>query len=354
MISSEVQRTLVKSPPELWAELSDPAALARHLGELGQIRIVRVQPETAVEWEADSISGTVTIKPSGWGTKVTLSATRQPAAELESTTDDEAGDRSPVANAEVPGAATPSADPAGTLVPSPQTSSPETPSAGAPSAEAPVPSPEAPASQATATAPDDQMGAPEEQASALEPEAPQAEQHAPETRREGLFSRLFRRKRKPDPTGEPATTRAANERPDCEPAPTLDPAIAHGATVEPPAYVDADDTRSDEHVTARSESREIDTHAFAAVSAALAPEAIAASGAFSLAAECCCSRKQATEPASETGLDDGGRPSGDISAELKAAEEAPVTEVTAEQVTAVLTAVLDRLGAAHHRPFSRA
>ena len=41
MISSEVQRTLVKSPPELWAELSDPAALARHLGELGEIRIVR-------------------------------------------------------------------------------------------------------------------------------------------------------------------------------------------------------------------------------------------------------------------------------------------------------------------------
>jgi hypothetical protein len=40
----------------------------------------------------------------------------------------------------------------------------------------------------------------------------------------------------------------------------------------------------------------------------------------------------------------------DIAAELKAAEE----EVAAEEVTAVLTAVLDRLGAAHHRPFSRA
>ena len=45
MISSEVQRTLVKSPPELWAELSDPAALARHLGELGEIRITRTEPE---------------------------------------------------------------------------------------------------------------------------------------------------------------------------------------------------------------------------------------------------------------------------------------------------------------------
>jgi hypothetical protein len=38
----------------------------------------------------------------------------------------------------------------------------------------------------------------------------------------------------------------------------------------------------------------------------------------------------------------------DIAAELKAAEE---TEDAV--VTAVLTSVLDRLGAAHHRPFSR-
>ena len=38
----------------------------------------------------------------------------------------------------------------------------------------------------------------------------------------------------------------------------------------------------------------------------------------------------------------------DVSTEIVAAEE-----VAAEQVTAVLTGVLDRLGAAHHRPFSR-
>ena len=38
----------------------------------------------------------------------------------------------------------------------------------------------------------------------------------------------------------------------------------------------------------------------------------------------------------------------DISAELKATEE-----TAAAHVTAVLTSVLDRLGAAHHRPFSR-
>jgi hypothetical protein len=39
---------------------------------------------------------------------------------------------------------------------------------------------------------------------------------------------------------------------------------------------------------------------------------------------------------------------GDIAAELKAAEELADAEVTA-----VLSSVLDRLGAAHHRPFSR-
>ena len=38
----------------------------------------------------------------------------------------------------------------------------------------------------------------------------------------------------------------------------------------------------------------------------------------------------------------------DISAQIRAAEE-----VAAEEVTAVLSGVLDRLGAAHHRPFSR-
>ena len=61
MISSEVQRTLVKSPPELWTELSDPEALARHLGELGEIKITRIEPEALVEWEAEDTTGTVAI-----------------------------------------------------------------------------------------------------------------------------------------------------------------------------------------------------------------------------------------------------------------------------------------------------
>jgi hypothetical protein len=75
----QAQRTLVKSQPELWAELSDVACLARHLGELGEIRITRLDPERAVEWEAERASGTVALEPSGWGTRVTITA--HPAAE---------------------------------------------------------------------------------------------------------------------------------------------------------------------------------------------------------------------------------------------------------------------------------
>ncbi len=76
-MSSEpsAHRTLVKSPPELWAEVSDIEALARHLGEFGDIRITRLEPETTVAWEGERASGTVKLEPSGWGTKVTLTAT---------------------------------------------------------------------------------------------------------------------------------------------------------------------------------------------------------------------------------------------------------------------------------------
>src|SRR3712207_6652143 len=74
----EAKRTLVKSPPELWAEVSDAGALARHLGEFGEIRITRTQPETVVEWEGDRASGCVRLEPSGWGTKVTLTADTPP------------------------------------------------------------------------------------------------------------------------------------------------------------------------------------------------------------------------------------------------------------------------------------
>src|SRR5215212_1995880 len=70
----QAQRRLVKSPPELWNELSDAEALARHLGEFGEIHITRLEPETKVVWEGEHANGSVEIESSGWGTKVILTA----------------------------------------------------------------------------------------------------------------------------------------------------------------------------------------------------------------------------------------------------------------------------------------
>jgi hypothetical protein len=85
-----VQRTLVKSPPELWADLSNPESLARRLGEFGEIRITRLVPEKTVAWEGERASGTVEIEASGWGTRVRLSAKATvPANEEEMVTDED-------------------------------------------------------------------------------------------------------------------------------------------------------------------------------------------------------------------------------------------------------------------------
>jgi hypothetical protein len=68
------KRTLVKSPPELWEELSEVDRLAKHLDAFGEIKITKLEPEHTVAWEGVHASGTVSIEPSGWGTKVTLTA----------------------------------------------------------------------------------------------------------------------------------------------------------------------------------------------------------------------------------------------------------------------------------------
>jgi hypothetical protein len=74
MVDRRAQRTLVKSPPELWAEVSDGEALGRHLEPFGEIRITRLEPETTVAWEGDRACGTVELEAAGWGTRVTLTA----------------------------------------------------------------------------------------------------------------------------------------------------------------------------------------------------------------------------------------------------------------------------------------
>lgn len=74
MAAVQASRRLVKSPPELWAEVSDAASLAKHLGAVGEIKITRLEPETTVAWEGELASGTVELAPAGWGTSVTLTA----------------------------------------------------------------------------------------------------------------------------------------------------------------------------------------------------------------------------------------------------------------------------------------
>jgi hypothetical protein len=102
----QASRRLVKSPPELWAEVSDAASLARHLGEVGEITITRLEPETTVAWEGERASGTVELAPAGWGTSVTLTA-------------------EPVAPAEEPPAPEPAPEPMAAAEPEPEPALPE-------------------------------------------------------------------------------------------------------------------------------------------------------------------------------------------------------------------------------------
>jgi hypothetical protein len=225
-VSTEVQRTLVKSPPELWSELSNPEALARHLSELGEIHITAVEPETKVEWESEQASGVVQLKQSGWGTRVTLSVTCNPAISEQA--------------------------------PEPETTAAELEPEPVAVVEA-EPDPEPAAVESTP------------EPVAMEPEPGPAP--APQL---GFFARLFRkRKMKPAAIVEPP------------PEPVVEIELVAMAAPEP-VYPD--------------------------------PPA----------------QPEATEPAE------------DLASELESLED----QMTAE-TTELLTGVLDRLGAAHHRPFSR-
>jgi hypothetical protein len=357
MISSEVQRTLVKSPPELWAELSDPTALARHLGELGEIRITRVEPECMVEWAAKNTTGTVSIKPSGWGTNVKLTATREltePAPEADA---QERGEGEPVDAPEprpTPQGPT-SEDPVRALVAEPE-------AAGPPQSQATVepqpqasaePEPEAglgaraPLAGEPEVLPTGPEAASEPVSAAVGQAGPTApvEQTPEPKRRLGFFARLFGRGRMSRTSAPAATTTPAT--------PTAEPTLE--CAPEPP-----DPFASEPPDLFASEPPD----PFAAVREALAPESFASSHPFaalpppSPSQPVADGQQQAVqasqaEPTSEanepTAQTPGKAVAQGISAELMAAED-----VAAEEVTAVLTAVLDRLGAAHHRPFSRA
>jgi hypothetical protein len=381
MISSEVQRTLVKSPPELWAELGDPAALARHLGALGEIRITRAEPEKRVEWEAPGTNGVVQIKPSGWGTKVTLSVTRevelaeQPpasaAAGEQQVTDSTAG-------------AEPLAVSSGTPEPGPEyTPEPEQepeiedgvevdagveveegaePEDGVEVDDGSEPYDTAVTQAWPAVEAEPEVAAVEYAEPAPEIEIagdapvawPEPLEQATEPRR-GFFARLFGRRRPQVDTMSPDDVDA---RPD----------TTEGSFEADAEQATAQTGDEQPQPAARSSAIELLQARFAPATAAAAraagagPAVAIAPGAVEPeAAQPEPVEPEAAEP--ETAQPEAGAPEAaapesvepeaaqpvDLAAELQAAEE-----VAAEEVRAVLTAVLDRLGAAHHRPFSRA
>jgi hypothetical protein len=244
MQEPRAQRTLVKSPPELWAEVSDIDSLARHLGEFGEIRITRLDPETTVAWEGDRACGTVALEPTAWGTKVTITAKLAQEVVVE-----------PVA-----------------VEPEPE---PE-PVAAEPVAVEPQPEPE-PVAVEPEPEPEPVAAEPEPEAIAPEPDAP-----ATEAPKEGFFARLFGRRSKVEPVVE--------VEPEAEPEP-------EPVAVEPePVAVEAEPEPE-------------------LVAVAPEPEPVAVE----------------PEP-----------------------EPEPVRAVLdVERAEAILTGVLDDLGSAHHRPFSR-
>jgi hypothetical protein len=261
MQEPRAQRTLVKSPPELWAEVSDIDALARHLGEFGEIRITRLDPETTVAWEGDRACGTVALEPSGWGTKVTLTAKL-------------AEEAAPVAVDPEPKPGASASEIVVASEPEPLAAEPE------PLAAEPEPEPEPlPAEAPTAAA---------------EPEPPASEPEAAEAPKVGFFARLFGRRRNVEPVVE------------------VEPEPGPAAEAEPVAV---------EPEPVAAEAAEPEPLAVEPEPVAVEPEPVAVE----------------PEPVP-------------VEPEPVAVEPAPLD---AERAEAILTSVLDDLGSAHHRPFSR-
>jgi hypothetical protein len=67
----ELERTLVKSPPELWEEIASEEALRQWLGE---VRVSALEPPSRIEWNAEGVRGVIELEASGWGTRVRAQA----------------------------------------------------------------------------------------------------------------------------------------------------------------------------------------------------------------------------------------------------------------------------------------
>jgi nicotinate-nucleotide--dimethylbenzimidazole phosphoribosyltransferase len=366
----QAERTLVKSPPELWAQLSDPSSLSRHLGEFGEIRITRVVPEQTVAWEGERASGTVELSASGWGTKVTLRArlADDPAVTAAAAPEE-------VGHAEPPHAEA-SQTPTGETRPAafellnslsreplphaqePTSDSEAEPVDGEEVAVAPIEPADAPVEADESTpeagqADDSEPGAWFAETSGPAPahpiDAPRATVGGQRDRRRGFFARLFSGRQTAMPSGVSQPNRsqpqdAASEHTNCLPAesapePEVEPATAPElesapATTEPPATSDV------ELATIATEPRVAPNPDPEPV--APEPRVVPDPDPEPVAIE-----PPATEDPEPTPVESGSDPE---PARVATETTQPLDPARAE---AVLTGVLDDLGAARHRPFSR-
>ena len=300
MTQHMASRTLVKSPPELWAECSDATSLARHLDQFGEITITRLEPETAVAWEGERARGTVRIEPSGWGTKVILTA----VAEEEEV--------AAHAVASEPVEATEVADEpfeAAEVAPAPQWLD----EPGSESREDPEPGWEPESTPAPASREE-----PEPEAVAVLAPVEVIEQPTDPPARRRPFARLFGLFRAPPrESGRPEEPIAVDEpAPELEPLQELEPMQVLGPVqeLEPVHEPELHDDPDPEPAALADPAPALEHHAEPAPD--LEPVLPATSVAQTPVSE---------SPATET----------------------PATE-------AALTAALDSLGQAHHRPYSRA
>ena len=67
MPTIDLERTLVKSPPELWDEIASEEALGQWLTE---VRVSALDPPSRIEWNAHGARGVIELEASGWGTRV--------------------------------------------------------------------------------------------------------------------------------------------------------------------------------------------------------------------------------------------------------------------------------------------
>ena len=85
MASVTVERTLMKSPPEIWSLLQDPAVAGAWLrvfpcaGLAQTAQAYESQPERSIAWRHAGTDGTraataIALKKRGWGTHVKLTA----------------------------------------------------------------------------------------------------------------------------------------------------------------------------------------------------------------------------------------------------------------------------------------